>query len=108
LRSRRADELVAVHQGRLAVIPAGHHAAAEVLLVILAPEDGPLVGVEAGEIAIAAEGKDAVAIDHRRAARPVAAASADGSRSQLLARFLFDANDVSLALGALLAFGRAS
>src|SRR5439155_26748622 len=47
-----ADQLVAIHERRFAEAPAAHHAATEVLAVVLAPADVTLGNVEANQVAV--------------------------------------------------------
>src|SRR5262249_4277371 len=95
----RADQLVAVHERRLAVVPAGHHAPAQLLaLVALAPFDIALLDAEAGQLALAAEGVDAVAVHRRRGAPAVVLSLGDARRPQLLAGGLVEGENGAVGL----------
>src|SRR5262249_18722370 len=102
---RGADEQVAIDQHGLAIAPVlvtleGHHVAAEVLDEVLAPDLFALVlDVDADEVAVAAEGVKAVAIDGRRATRAVAPTTvaeerADLGPPELRLRLQIDGEDV--------------
>src|SRR5262249_17210876 len=67
LAAGRDDELVAVHQGRLAVAPAAG-AAVEVLAQVLLPAEVAGGTFEANQVAVEAEGVEPVAVHRRRAA----------------------------------------
>src|SRR5262249_27432145 len=86
----RADDLVAIDEGRLRVTPAGHHRAAEVGLEILGPDLFPRGRLDAENRPLAADAEDEVAVHRRRAARPVTVAfreeRADLGGPQLLLR----------------------
>src|SRR5262249_3231619 len=70
-----ADEPVAVNERRLSELPAAA-GAAEVLLEVLAPDHLAVGRLRAGQVAVLADGVDAVAV-HRRGAAEVAARPAD-------------------------------
>src|SRR5262249_32724075 len=70
--ARRTHHRVAVDEHAFAVAPFAHHLAAEVRGQALAPHDGPLDAINADEIAVAAEGVQAVAVHRGRAVRPFA------------------------------------
>ena len=65
----RADELVAIDKRRLAVAPARHHLAAEVVAEPLLPNRLAGLGVERREIAAGGENVDPPSRDDRRAVR---------------------------------------
>lgn len=88
------DDVFAIDEWGLAVVPAAL-LAAELFDEVVLP-DWLAVLVDAGEVALLAEGVDAVAVDGRRAAE-AAAGRADGGGPEDVALLAVEGNEVRLA-----------
>src|SRR5438045_2855447 len=100
LAARRADDIIAIHQGRFAVAPVVAFVAAKVVPHALAPALGALRGFEADEVASRCHHIEQFAVDGRRraGAMPVRAALVPGGAGlrepELLAAGFIETGDV--------------